>query len=135
MSDVARDGRVRKAGPAAQLARQLHALVQSAAEPGIAQALVDLPLQVADRRPRRFRPAGDQIDRPPVQVVLDERDVESRGQQPVAQCFGRRGQLLLLERRGLAPLEEARPGRADHVDLGAAREVEKEAALDAGTRP
>ena len=82
VADVARDGRVRDAGLTAQLARQLHALVQAAGETGVAQARLDLSLQLADRGPRRLRPAGDEVDGLPVQVVLHQCDLEPRGGQP-----------------------------------------------------
>ena len=96
---VARDRRIREAGLAAQLARQLHALLEAAAETGAAQTLVDPLLQVGDRRPRGLRPVRHQVDREAIEVVPDEDDVEPRGRQPLVHGLGRGLQLLLLERR------------------------------------
>ena len=101
-----------EAGLAAQLARQLHALREPAGEAGVAQPRLDLPLQLLDLRARRLRPVRDEVDRPPVEVIPHERDVEPGGGQTVAQRLRGRDELLLLQRRGLPPLEQTRARRA-----------------------
>ena len=95
------------------------------------QTLVHPAPELHDVRPRRLAPLRDEVDRPSVEAVVDDLHVDAGRDQPVVQRRRGRDQLLLLQRRRLPPLEQARAGRADDVDLGAAREKEEQPALDA----
>ena len=133
--DVAGDGRVREAGLAAQLARQLHAL-----RAGRRRSR----RRAGARRPRR---CSSPTAVPGGSGQSGTRSMDSRlrwswtsaTSSPAAVSRSRRASAVAAScssssERGLAPLEQARAGRADDVDLGAAREIEEETALDAGPR-
>ena len=133
VAHVAVHGRVREAGLSRQLARQLDHAVETV-EAGGAQPLVHHALQLRHLRARRLGPARHEVHRAPVQVAGHQPGRDTRRREPLEQRLRGGGQMLLLERRRVAALEQTRAGRSDHVHLGAAGEVEEETALHARTR-